>query len=183
MKAPPTHRSTDVVAAMRRTVGALFCSLDGNFATWSTVIGSQPVPTLGTPSEAVLEPVQLSRKRLRDMFATGVTQLEPVFKSILSFSTLSELQRIASLEVRNFNYPAELWVKTVLEFAAAYHRSVINRDHIIQAMVPLYRGRSLAFFMENRNGSGKDIDNSVEALCGEFERLKPYLLEIWANGK
>jgi len=184
MKAPPTHRSaSDVVGAMRRTAGALFASLDRNFATWSTITGSQPVPTLGTPSEAVLEPVQLSRKRLRDMFATGVTQLEPVFKSILSFSTLSELLRIASLEIRNFDYPADVWVKTVLEFAAAYHRSVINRDHIIQAMVPLYRGRSLAFFMENRNGSGKDTDDSVEALCGEFERLKPYLLEIWADGK
>jgi len=184
MKAPPANRGgSDVVAAMRRTVGALFSSLDGNFTTWSAITGSQPVPTLGTPSEAVWEPVQLSRKRLRDLFATGVTQLEPVFSSILSLSTRAELQRIASLEVRNFEYPADLWVKTVLEFAAAYHRSVINRDHIIQAMVPLYRGRSLAFFMENRNGNGKDIENSVEALCDEFERMKPYLLEIWADGK
>jgi hypothetical protein len=74
-------------------------------------------------------------------------------------------------------------VKTVLEFAAAYHSAVINRDHIIQALVPLYRGRSLSFFMENRNGNGKDIENRVEALCDDFERLKTYLLEIWADGK
>ena len=184
MKAPLTHQSgNDVVAAMRRTVGALFASLDGNFATWSAITGSQPVPIFGTPSEAVLEPVRLSRKRLRDLFATGVTQLEPVFQSILSPSTLSELQRIATLEVSNFEYPADLWVKTVLEFAAAYHSAVINRDHIIQALVPLYRGRSLSFFMENRNGNGKDIENRVEALCDDFERLKTYLLEIWADGK
>jgi hypothetical protein len=183
-KAPPTHRSTtDVVAAMRRTVGALFASLDNNFPTWSTITGSQPVRTFGTPSDGELELVRPSRKRLRDMFATGVTQLEPVFSSILSPSTLSELQRIATLEVGDFEYPVELWAKTVFEFAAAYHKSVINRDHIIQAMVPLYRGRSLTFFLENRDGTGKDIENKVESLCGDFERLKPYLLERWADGK
>jgi hypothetical protein len=168
---------------MRRTVGALFSSLDNNFPIWSTITNSQPVPTFGTPSEAVLEPVRVGRKRLRDMFAVGVTQLEPVFSSILSPSTLAELQRIATLEVGDFNYPVDLWAKTVFEFAAAYHKSVINRDHILQAMVPLYRGRSLAFFLENRKGTGKDIENSVESLCGEFERLKPYLLESWAERK
>jgi hypothetical protein len=183
-KAPATHRSaSDVVAAMRRTVGALFSSLDNNFPIWSTITGSQPVPTFGTPPEVVLDPVRLSRKRLRDMFAVGVTQLEPVFSSILSPSTLSELQRIATLEVGDFNYPVDLWAKTVFEFAAAYHKSVINRDHIIQAMVPLYRGRSLTFFLENREGTGKDIENSVESMCTKFERLKPYLLERWADRK
>jgi hypothetical protein len=50
-------------------------------------------------------------------------------------------------------------------------------------MVPLYRGRSLTFFLENREGTGKDIENSVESMCTKFERLKPYLLERWADRK
>ena len=168
---------------MRRTVGALFSSLDGNFPLWSTITGSQPVPTSEAQSEVTKESVRVDRKRLREMFATGVAELEPVFRSILSASTLSELQRIAALEVRDFNYPADVWARTVFEFAASYHKSVINRDHIIQALVPLYRGRTLAFLLENRDESGEDIEKSVESLCGEFERLKPYLLEVWADRK
>jgi glucosylglycerate synthase len=117
------------------------------------------------------------------MFATGVGQLEQVFRSILLPSTLSELQRMASFEVHEFKYSADLWARTTFEFAAAYHKSVINRDHIVQALVPLYRGRSLAFLLENRDGSNDDIEKNVESVCGEFERLKPYLLEIWPNGK
>jgi glucosylglycerate synthase len=183
-KAPVTHRSaSDIVAAMRRTVGALFFTLDKNFSAWNTITGSQPVPTSGDPCDVTPEMVRVNRKRLRDMFATGVAQLEPVFRSILLPSTLSELQRIASYEVREFKYSADLWAKTTFEFAAAYHKSVINRDHIIQALVPLYRGRSLAFLLENRDGSNDDIEKNVESVCSEFERLKPYLLEIWANGK
>src|SRR5579859_134017 len=180
-KAQPHQSANDIVAAMRRTVGALFWSLDSNFAQWSTISGSEPVTTVGSQSEEPLEPARVSRKRLRDMFATGVGELEPVFRSILSPSTLSELQRIAALDGNDFNYPADAWAKTVFEFSAAYHRSVINRDHIVQALVPLYRGRTLTFLLENQDGSAEDIEHSDETLCGEFERLKPYLLEIWGD--
>src|SRR6266403_4436499 len=182
-KAQPDRSASDLVAAMRRTVGALFSSLDSNFPLWSTISGSQPVPTLGAQSEIMLEPVRVNRKRLREMFATGVAQLEPVFRSILSASTLSELQRIATLEGSEFNYPAELWAKTVFEFAGSYHKSVISRDHIVQALVPLYRGRTLTFLLENRDGSEEDIERNLESLCGDFERLKPHLLEVWADRK
>jgi glucosylglycerate synthase len=182
-KARPDRSANDLIAAMRRTVGALFSVLDTNFPLWSTITRSQPVPTLGAQSEVMLDPVRVNRGRLREMFVTGVSQLETVLQSILSASTLSDLQRIATLEASEFNYPAEVWARTVFEFAASYHKSVISRDHIIQALVPLYRGRTLTFLLENRDASGDDIENSVESLCGEFERLKPYLLEVWADRK
>ena len=182
-KTQPDRSGSDLVAAMRRTVGALFVSLDSNFPLWSTITGSRPVCTVGTPSEVMPEPVRVNRKRLQEMFTTGIAELEPVFRSILLAPTLAELQRIAGLEASEFNYPPELWAKTVFEFAASYHRSVINRDHIVQALVPLYRGRTLSFLQENRDASGEDIEKNVESLCGEFERLKPYLLDVWADKK
>jgi hypothetical protein len=180
-KVAPTRG--DLVAVMRQTVGALFFSLDKNFPVWSTITGSEPVPTRDGQPESTPDSARINRKELRDMFAAGVAELEPVFRSILSPSTLSELQRIATLEVSEFNYPADLWVKTVFEFAASYHKSVMNRDHILQALVPLYRGRSLTFLLENRDGSEESDEIREESLCGEFERLKPYLLEIWGDGK
>ena len=182
-KAQPGRSASDLVGVMRRTVGALFSSLDGNLPLWSTISNSQPVPTFDSRVEVMPELVRVNRKRLREMFVTGVAQLEPVFRSILSASTLSQLQAIAALDTSEFNYPADLWARTVFEFAASYHKSVINRDHILQALVPLYRGRSLTFLLENRDGSEESIDNREESLCGEFERLKPYLLEIWGDRK
>ncbi len=182
-KTQPHRVAGDLVAAMRRTVGVLFSSLDGNFPLWSTIAASQPVTTVGAQSDIMLEPVRVNRKHLHEMFATGVAELEPVFQSILSPSTLSELQRIAALDVKEFSYPAEFWAKTVFEFAASYHKSVISRDHIIQALVPLYRGRTLSYLLENRDVSGEELERNLESLCGEFERLKPYLLEAWADRK
>jgi hypothetical protein len=173
----------DVVGAMRRSVAALFASMDSNFPVWSSISGSELPPTFGTPAEVRREGTRVNRKRLLEMFATGVAQLEPVLRSILSSSLISELQTIAALGINEFDYPAELWTKTVFEFAASYHKSTINRDHIIQALVPLYRGRSLTFVTENRNGTEEDVQMREESLCATFETLKPYLLEIWADRK
>jgi hypothetical protein len=177
------RRSADLVPALRQTVGTLFSALEPDFPVWSAVSGSKPVPTTGADQEVILDPMRINRKRLREMFSSGVAELESVFQSILCASTLAELQRIARLDEEEFRYPAELWVRTVYEFAASYQKSVINRDHIVQALAPLFRGRVFTFLMENRNGSGADVEGNVEGLCLEFERLKPYLLEMWRSGK
>jgi hypothetical protein len=174
------RRAADLVPALRQTVGALFSSLEPNFSLWNAKTGSQPIPTTGPEREFTLEPLRVNRKRLRGMFSTGVAELESVFQSILSPATLAELQQIAGLE--DLQYSGELWVKTVYEFAAAYHKSVISRDHIIQALAPLFRGRAYTFLVENGNSSATGVEHNIEALCLEFERMKPYLLEIW-NGR
>jgi hypothetical protein len=175
------RRAADLVPTLRQTVGALFSALESDFPIWSTVAGSKQVPTTGPEQELLEGPMRVNRKRLREMFSTGVAELESVFQAILSPSTVGELQRIARLGEEEFRYSEELWVKTLYEFAAAYQRSVINRDHIIQALAPLFRGRVFTFLMENRNASANEIENNIESLCLEFERLKPYLLQMWKS--
>jgi hypothetical protein len=175
------RRAADLVPALRQTVGALFSALEQDLPVWSAVTGSQPAPTIGADQEVLLEPVRINRKRLREMFSNGVAELESVFQSILSPATLAELQRTAHLGEEEFHYPPELWVRTVYEFAASYQKSVISRDHIIQALAPLFRGRVFTFLMENRNVSADVVENNIEGLCLEFERLKPYLLQMWES--
>jgi|SRR5579863_183116 hypothetical protein len=178
-KDPVERHATDLVPALRETIGAVFSSMEPNFAVWSAKTGSQPVTMIGAEQQFALDPRRVNRKRLLEMFRSGVSDLGSVFQTILAPTTLAELQESARLEEEDFRYSAELWVKTVYEFAAAYHKSVMNRDHIIQALAPLFRGRALTFLLENRNTSAPEIEMHIENLCLEFERLKPYLLEMW----
>ena len=176
------RHAADLVPALRQTIGVLFWSMEANFSLWSEVRESQAVAMNGGEQQFTLEPLRINRKRLLEMFKTGVSELKSVFQGILSSATLGELERIAQLEESDFRYPAELWVKTVYEFATAYHKTVISRDHIIQALAPLFRGRVFTFLVENRSSSASEVENHIESLCLEFERLKPYLLEMW-NGR
>ena len=173
----------DLVPAIRQTVGTLFWSLDQYFNTWSASTEAKVVPTLGAEYEFITESVRVNRERLYQMFRTGVVELEPVLASILSRATLDELKRSAALDEPQFQYGDELWVKTIYEFAASYHRIVISRDHIIQALVPLYRGRTCTFLLQNQEASEPEVEQHIENLCLTFERLKPYLLELWQGKK
>jgi len=106
-----------------------------------------------------------------------------VFSSILSAPTHEELKRLATLPETEFALPEPLWARTVYEFAAAYHRAVIGRDHVVQALVPLFRGRALTFLTENREASESEVEANVEKVCHAFESEKPYLMQIWDGGK
>ena len=69
-------------------------------------------------------------------------------------------------------------VKAIYEFAGAYHHSVISRDHIVQALAPLYRGRAYTL-KQNQEASPNVLEERIESLCVTFERLKPSLVEQW----
>jgi hypothetical protein len=175
---PPAH----IVSAMRQTAGTLFSSMDTFASAWS---GREPLeaPCQGCEPAGSLEPLHLNRKRLYDAFKLGASELEPVFLSILSPETHGGIRQLAGAPENTFVYSAELWTRTVYEFAAAYHRAVMDRDHIVQALVPLFRGRAFTFLTENLEASPEEFESNIEALCQTFENEKPYLLRLWDGGK
>lgn len=182
-KASLDRKWSDLVPAMLRTVGVLFWSLEPNFAYWRAGAVSRPVPAVGEPASVSVEPVRINRKRLYEMFRFGVAELESVLSLILSPSTFMEVRGLTAAADGEFRYPAQLWVKTVYEFAAAYHKGVMNINHIVQALAPLFRGRMFSFLAETRDSSSDEIECNIESLCAEFERQRPYLLEIWTKGE
>jgi glucosylglycerate synthase len=125
------------------------------------------------------EDAPASQEKSFELFRSGVRGLDSVLSSILTPYTHEHLREIASFEPDKFRFGPELWVRTLYEFAASYHRTVIARDHILQALVPLYRGQLYSFLLEHRESSPDEIEADSESLCLEFERQKPYLIERW----
>jgi len=182
-KARQENPRSDLVNAMRETAGTLFLSMDSFASVWRESQAPIEAPCSSCKATISLEPLRLNRKRLHQMFVFGISELEPVFLSILTPATLAELKRIATLSENQFVYPADLWARTVYEFAAAYHKAVIGRDHVVQALVPLFRGRAYTFLTENREASAEQVEANIESLCATFEREKPYLVSLWDGGK
>jgi glucosylglycerate synthase len=170
---------TDIVEVLRQTVGTLFWCLETQQSRWLDREKSQPVPTLGPAQQLTSEPTDMDRHRIFEMFRGGVTDLEPMLSSILDPQTHSEIKSMVSLEEGKFRFKSDLWVRTLYDFAASYHHAVINRDHIVQALAPLYRGMTHSFLVEHANSSPAEIESANEMLCAEFELQMPYLRERW----
>lgn len=169
----------DLAGTVRQVVGALFQCLDLHAGYWKGREGFQPLPLFGFQYAVALEPLRLSRRGILDAFRSHVEQLVPILETILTPQTLVALRHLAQLAGNDFRYPDELWVKTIYEFAAAYHRPAISRDHLLQALPPLYRGWLGSFILENQKADLAKIDQRLETIAREFERLKPYLLDRW----
>ncbi|MFY9804697.1 MAG: hypothetical protein WA211_07150 [Candidatus Acidiferrales bacterium] len=179
-KLPPTTGSgPDIVTAVRETVGTLFWCLESQQDFWTASGGSESVTSFGSDHELTADTVRVNRKRIYELFQKGVSDLSPILKTILTGETRAEIERIAALDERNCRLENELWVKVVYEFASAYHHSVMNRDHLLQSLVPLYRGRIFSFLAEHHSSTPDEIEADTEKLCLEFERQKAYLLDKW----
>jgi hypothetical protein len=169
----------DIVEAIRQTVGNFFWCMETNQPTWIGRSNPQPIATFGPDHELSSDGVPLSQEKTFDLFRSGVNELEPILASILAKDTHAQIKAISLTDRAKFHFAGELWVKTLYEFAASYHHAVLNRDHLVQALVPLYRGRLYSFLQEHANSSPDEMEAQSELLCQEFERQKPYLLERW----
>jgi glucosylglycerate synthase len=170
---------TDIVEVFRQTVGSLFWCMESQQSEWLDGERLEPVQTFGPDHEITSEPSELNRHRIFEMFRSGVSELEPILSSILDPETHAEIKGIVSLEEGKFRFRSDLWVRTLYDFAASYHHAVINRDHLVQALAPLYRGMTFSYLVEHSDSSPAEMEAVSEALCVEFEHQKPYLREKW----
>lgn len=177
------HFGQDVAGTVRQVVGALFRCLELHEGFWKARAGAEPLPMFGFEYRVALEPLRFGRKAALDNFRANLDQLVPILESILAPQTLLDLRKITQSGDREFRFPDELWVKTIYEFAAAHHRPVINRGHLLQALPLLYRGWIGSFILENQRADAARIDQRLEALGQEFDRWKSYLVERWDTGK
>lgn len=177
--APVAAPGPDIVEAVRETVGNLFWCMEVNQEHWLDRNGAQPIPTFGPEGEFLPDEPPANLERIFELFRSGVNELDPILASILTADTHAQIKAIAALDPAKFRLAIELWVKALYEFAAASHHAVLNRNHLVQALVPLYRGRLYSFLLEHPNSSGGEMAAESEILCREFERQKPYLIERW----
>jgi glucosylglycerate synthase len=178
---PHTTRSTptDIVEVLRQTVGTLFWCQEVYEHLWLDNDQAHPAPTFGPPQELTFEPTSLDQHKIFEMFRTGVKELEPILNSILDPETHTEIKNMISLSEADFRFRPDIWVRTLYDFAAAFHHSVINRNHLVQALAPLYRGMTHSFLVEHADSSPAELEAADEMLCSEFELQKQYLRERW----
>lgn len=169
----------DLNTAIGEIGGSLFRCMELHQSYWASRQGCQEVPTFGFQPVLDLDPVRVDRRRMFQMFRTGVDQLGSVLEKILSPETLQAIVEISKAEERQFRFADDLWAKTICEFASSYHHSAINRDHLLQALTPLYRGRVSSFILENSRAAAEEVERKLQLLRSEYERLKPYLVERW----
>jgi len=170
--------TVDLSIVLAQTVGGIFHSMEEYESAWERTKESVEVPLYGIPEPAP-DPGPLQTGRMISGFKQGLRDLLPLWELILSRDTLGQILALDIQDAEDFRFPADLWVQTVYDFALAYHDKTLHREHMLKSLTPLYLGRTASFVLETQHGDGPMVEKTVEALCRQFERAKPYLVERW----
>jgi hypothetical protein len=177
----PGPQGADLSLLLTQVLGGVFDLMESYHTVWIGIKGSEPSPVFGLLKDFGVDPVNVNTGRMIQAFDQGVADLSGIWEEFLSQDLAKDLKRLASLPLVDFRFQDGLWVRTVFEFAAAYHNSRMDRTHLLKSMTPLYLGRTASFVMETASSSAADVENRIELLCLEFENLKPYLVECWGK--
>ena len=146
---------------------------------WNKRRGSEPVPTFGFQYEVGLEPVSVNLERMIVNFRLGVKDLMEIWRKVLTPHVVQRLESIGRLSNAAFLFPDDLWVRVIYDFAIAYQKGTVHREHLVKSMIPLYLGKVASFVKENQESSAHEVEEKTESLCRMFEEMKPYLIEHW----
>lgn len=175
----PKDPASDLSSMLYQVVGGAFDLMKTYETAWKGVKGSSPVPTFGFRYGVGLDPVHVNVERMIDLFRLGVRELGGLWEKVLSVGTAQFLQGLCELPKKNFHLPDEVWTEIVYYFAAAFHKQLINKEHLLKSITPLYLGRTASFVIETVGADIQQVEDKIERLCTVFENGKDLLLEMW----
>ncbi len=169
----------DLSAMLHQVVGATFELMETYSNEWKEVRGSEPVRTYGFEYTVGLEQVNVNVDRMLGIFREGLKNLRDIWTVVLGAGDFGDVEALGRLDPLEFRFPPRLWTRVIYDYALAYRKKKLPREHLIKSLTPLYLGRTASFVIEARDMDQSAAEAEIEKLCLEFEDLKEHLLNHW----
>ena len=175
----PKDPGADLSSMLYQVVGATFDLMETYHDTWKSITGSEKVFTFGLPYDVGLEQVLVNVRSMIERFRLGARELADLWRTFLGEEIVSFLGGLTAAKEKDFFLPDDVWAEIVYRFAIAAHVEIINKEHLLKSLTPLYMGRTASFVMETRESGFREVEEKIENLCRTFEAKKAFLSETW----
>lgn len=175
----PKDPGADLSAMLHQVMSTVFELMIEYHDVWKNVQDSQPTEVFGFRYGVGLEPVHVHLERMIDKFTLGLQELSPLWERFMPPEVLEYLRSIPPRPWEKFHMPIDIWVDLVYSFALAYHTRVMNREHLLKSLTPLYLGRVASFIVSTLESGAEEVEEIIEKSCLKFEEKKDFLLENW----
>lgn len=173
----PKDPSTDLSAMLYQVVSSAFFCMKQYESIWEKINHSEPVPTFGFQYALASEPINVDIQKMIKIFLLGAKELINIWKNFLNDKIILSLEKIKTTPYKKFYISDELWTDIVYSSAIAFQKNIINKEHLLKSLTPLYVGRTASFIIENYDNSIEEVEAKIEKLCEIFERRKSFLVK------
>ena len=207
----PKDPGSDLGPMFRQVVGTILRLANKHSSHWLDIKGSHDVPAYGFERIIDPPPLEVNTLRLLSEFHAGSLTLADTWRTMLApatFATVMELGAeagrlgdaaqarlgiggdVASTTattlqmadaVSTFHFPDDLWARLIYDLVIAARDPKPSLEALVASLVPIYFGRVGSFIIENRSVTTAQAEDRVERQAREFELLKPYLVDRWAD--
>jgi len=177
----PRDSGSYLSTVLYQVAGSMFDLMEEYSPAWRKIKGSEEVTTYGSPDSAGLEPVTVNIDRMIERFSLGARELVYLWEKFLSRDIVDYLKKLTALRGDNFYIPDEIWAEVIYSFAIASHRKIVNREHLLKSLTPLYVGKTASFVIEMKECSARQVEMKIEQLCRVFEHDKLFLNINWGS--
>ena len=123
--------------------------------------------------------VEVNTEKLFQNFHDGFDEFSEVWQKVLTSDVYQKLLEIKGMKKTVFTFPTDLWARLLYDVAISYRDSVLERDLIMDSIIPLYFGKTLSFVKKTEKMSIQQAEEAIEEDCMTFEMTKPYLVQKW----
>jgi len=175
----------DLSTMLHQVVSSIFFLIEEYVDVWKNIKGSEKVRTFGFVYTVGLEPVNINLSGMIEKYRLGVKELSDVYGSFLSEEIMEYLSRLSERRVHDFYLEDQIWARIIYNYALAYHRRLMNTEHLIKSLTPLYLGKVASLVIELEKSSAEEVERRLENLCLTFEQEKEFLIRQWdiENGR
>lgn len=169
----------EVSSILAYTLSPLFSAMEQTATLWQRVRGSEAVPAFGACGDSATEPASIDINPMIQSFQLGYRNLQEIWRTVLPPATWMELRRMAGQTAESFRFDNTIWARVVYDFALGWKMRVIDRDHLLRALTPLYLAWVASWVRTVRDADAIEIRDAQEALCSAFETQKGYFISRW----
>lgn len=178
----PKDPAKDLGPMFSQVISTLFDLMIDFEYIWKDTYESRPsnIYGFGLGIEEKPPAVNVDTDLLFEGFKAGTKKYEKVWAEVHPNPVMIEISKLLNIsDKRQFVFPTDLWARSLFNFAVAYRDNQIDRNKLIESMIPFYHARVLSFVNRTETFGVKEAEEYLESVNHTFETEKFYLINRW----
>ncbi len=187
---PKIHRAKDpaedLSTMFTQVVSTLFDLMMEFEYLWRGLGESRPSSIFGFGLGVDEKPpeIHVSTDKLFESFRNGCKEYRDLWEEVLPMPEMVQCEKIAhESDVDTFYYHSDLWARVLFNFAVAYKQGDIDRNKLLESLIPFYHSRVLSFVNKTMNHGIRETEEYLENIIRVFEAEKYYLIKRWDESR
>ncbi|MDI7274773.1 MAG: hypothetical protein QME94_02225 [Anaerolineae bacterium] len=163
------------------TVGTLFRMINIHRKACLEGTITPQLSCFGTPQRGIATshrtPVPI--ESIWEAAVKGRSKYRATWRAVLATEQLERVREVLKAGPAPDAIAAELWARTVIDFAVVYNKGEGDPDKVVCGLLPIHQARVVSYLLAMQGRSGDEFEAGIQEQAAIFEAHRPYLRTRW----